>query len=205
MAPPKEKPKMQAEMFESADIDDNHGVPTSANQYERRTKGGYKLDEAISSLQKFVRRGMEYEACWMGKELCESGFEQYCWRRVLCIAVEDCFGDPMVPVIAWADCEIYFHFKKTSRSDPHLCLTHALLYMCRCKKSRETDHLACTILRDRANGIRLDIPDFCLDKHTRQGRAMGRGQFHFWDEASKLENEVPGKWKFEPKNDHKPW
>ncbi|MDB6019677.1 MAG: hypothetical protein JWR19_4166 [Pedosphaera sp.] len=34
-----------------------------------------------------------------------------------------------------------------------------------------------------------EVLDVALDKHTKRGRAMGRGFKHFFDEAAKIENE----------------
>ena len=33
----------------------------------------------------------------------------------------------------------------------------------------------------------LEVPDYAIDKHTARGRAMGRGDLHFWQEGAKLE------------------
>jgi len=38
---------------------------------------------------------------------------------------------------------------------------------------------------------KLDIPDYALDKHTKRGREMGRGDLHFWTEGCKIENRPP--------------
>ena len=37
---------------------------------------------------------------------------------------------------------------------------------------------------------RIEIPDYALDIHTRRGKAMGRTIRYFFDEGSKLSNEV---------------
>ena len=41
-------------------------------------------------------------------------------------------------------------------------------------------------------GLRREIPDYSLDRHTRRGTAMGRGLEHWAEEGCQLANEVRG-------------
>ena len=68
---------------------------------------------------------------------------------------------------------------------------HAILTLCRSPKSREVDEF-CNwhIIAYNKTGEVLDTPDYALDKHTKRGKALGRGMKHFWEVGSKLENDV---------------
>jgi replication-associated recombination protein RarA len=67
-----------------------------------------------------------------------------------------------------------------------------ILYLCRSPKSREGDDFTWYIMERRKRQWHLEIPDVALDYHTERGRKMGRGQTHWFEEASKLENAVGG-------------
>jgi len=64
-----------------------------------------------------------------------------------------------------------------------LQLVHAVLLLARARKSRIVDHALIAISADET--VR-EIPDVALDKHTKRGRAMGRGREHFWTDGSLL-------------------
>jgi len=64
------------------------------------TVHGYPLDEAVSALQKCVRRSMVDEALWWAMEMNKSGFAAYCYRRLMVIANEDIgIADHFAPVL----------------------------------------------------------------------------------------------------------
>ena len=58
-------------------------------KWEPKLIGNYEFDEVASSLQKMIRRGKEYEACYWSYALHQSGFGQYLWRRLSIICCED--------------------------------------------------------------------------------------------------------------------
>ena len=69
-------------------------------------------------------------------------------------------------------------------------LVHAILLLVRAKKSRVVDHALCVYYNiDRNDPVnRIELHDFCHDKHTRKGKELGRGFEHFFKEGIKLEN-----------------
>ena len=60
-----------------------------SEQFNPMTKGGYNLYHVVSAFQKYVRRGMEHEAMYMGTEMLISGFHKYAWYRMRVIASEE--------------------------------------------------------------------------------------------------------------------
>ena len=55
---------------------------------ELHTPGGYRTDEATSSMQKELRRGREREALFWATELARAGYTNYVWKRLRIIATE---------------------------------------------------------------------------------------------------------------------
>ena len=51
-----------------------------------RTVRGYQLSEVVSAMQKAIRRGDARVAGYFAIEMFESGFDQYCWRRLLTVS-----------------------------------------------------------------------------------------------------------------------
>lgn len=145
-------------------------------KWELKLIGGYKFDEVTSAMQKMIRRGNEYEACFFGYILHQSGFGAYVWRRLSIIACEDIgLGEPMTPVIidslasSWE--KLHKHNKLPSQ-DKFLLVVEALLYMCRAKKSRENDSLSNLIEENWKLGNRLEIPELAKDPHTDVGKEI---------------------------------
>ncbi len=159
--------------------------------YKQTSKKGYDLSEVISALQKCVRRGLEAEAMYWTVELYESGFDEYCWKRLRIMASEDVgLAEPLMPASIAALYQLYQELKK--KKDEHqrperLPLTHAVFLLCRARKSRVIDN-ALVHFWGSHNETRLEVPDFALDKHTARGRTMGRGFGHFLEVGAHLEN-----------------
>lgn len=158
---------------------------------ELKTEKGYPLFEVTSALQKSIRRGLYEDALFWAIEL-ETKFRAYLWQRLTIIAYEDVGpADPMVPM-AIEQYRQSYEFLRTNAKRPaeRLVLTNAILLLCMAKKTRLADDL-CVVMyrRHEHEDLRLEVPDYALDKHTRRGRAMGRGNEHFLLEASKLVNE----------------
>jgi replication-associated recombination protein RarA len=151
-------------------------------------KGGWELrivtnqpfDEVTSALQKCIRRGLEYEACWWAYLLYASGYGDYTYRRLSIIASEDIGnGDPQATILVSSlreSCERLHKHNKDYSLDKFLFIAQAILYMCRCSKSREADNLANLIEEDFKSGKRLEIPVFAQDPHTGLGR-QAEGSF----------------------------
>ncbi len=70
-----------------------------------------------------------------------------------------------------------------------LVLANTVLYLCRAKKSREADHFQCVVNQRRdQQGWRIPIPDYAKDKHTAEGKALGRGWDHWFTEGCYLDD-----------------
>jgi hypothetical protein len=70
-----------------------------------------------------------------------------------------------------------------------LFMVQAALMIVRAPKSRIVDHATLWALDTMEL---LEIPDWCLDRHTRRGRQMGRGRPHFWEEGALLADTETG-------------
>lgn len=152
-----------------------------AGYYEPKLVDGWKWDEVASSLQKSIRRGLEYEACYFAYIFHISGYDGYLWRRLATITSEDIGnGNPNAILVLNA--------LKNSREDTHrsnkeptldkfLFFIHAIIFLCRGLKSRENDNLANLIEEQYKTGLRLEIPSYAKDSHTEVGRKCEYGRF----------------------------
>ena len=118
-------------------------------------------------------------------------FEEKLWRRLLAISVEDVgFGETNAPVVINAINQIRKNFPYADGDRP-LFFVHAVRDLVSRKKDRTSDNLKNIVKLESAHGRIPEIPDFAFDRHTEQGRAMGRDFKHFLEEGSRLENELP--------------
>ena len=161
------------------------------NGYNLKTKKGYEFYEVASALQKSIRRNEEDNALYFTVELYESGYDEYIWKRLKIITSEDVgLAEPMMPATIQALYQSYLEQKKKKdeKNRPErLFLVHAVLLLCRAKKSRLVDW---TLIQNwnSHDESRLPIPEYAYDKHNAKGRAMGRGMEHFFKEGTLLEN-----------------
>jgi len=155
--------------------------------FQLKTEGGYNLDEVISSLQKTIRRGLEKEALFWAMELLPK-YEFYLWRRLKIISSEDIgIANPQAIILVQILSEQYFELRKRGDMGCLLMVANAILFLCRSKKTRLADHFICAMIQEREQGIlRMEIPDYALDMHTRSGKAQRRGLQHFKEEGAKL-------------------
>jgi hypothetical protein len=163
-----------------------------ADEHPRPTRRGIPFDEAASALQGCVRRGIEAEAVRYAVELEQSGYSAYVWRRIMVICSEDVgLAEPTMPAQIHALFEMAEYLrKKAGGGEPHrLMLVHAVLLLARARKSRIVD--TCLIWASREQEP-LDVPDFCLDIHTRRGREKRRFHRHFWEEKTLLADRETG-------------
>lgn len=158
-------------------------------QYQAKTQNGYNLMEAISALQKDIRRGNEEDAYYWALELAPQ-YEAYLWRRLIVIVNED-IGIANIPLLALVPQQraAYFEFRATRNGNgsAKLILATTLLALCRSPKSRIADEFNTVVEQDRRHGKRIDIPDYALDKHTGRGRKFGRDYEHWLKEGCRLE------------------
>lgn len=159
------------------------------SQYKIITKKGYEGSEVISALQKCIRRGLEREALFWAVELYDSGYGEWCFKRLRIMSSEDIgLAEPHISSEIWALYEMYREQakKKDDKNEPQrLFLTHAVIKLCRAKKSRLIDWALIWAWLSHPFK-RPSVPDFALDKHTERGRKLGRGFGHFFDEGTLL-------------------
>lgn len=147
----------------------------AGKHFTLRVIGDYEFDEVSSALQKMIRRGKEYEACYFAYLLHQSGYGEYLWRRLITITSEDIgSGDLYAPLIVNSLHQSWQAWHKHSKA-PELTkffmVVHAVLYLCRCGKNRENDNLLNLIHTHFEDGQRLEIPEIALDVHTAKGKA----------------------------------
>lgn len=162
--------------------------------YQLKTRRGYDFFECSSTFQKAVRRGDEKVALFFAVELYLSGYDAYLWKRMRVIVSEDVgLAYPMTPAIIESLYRTYMDLKpKKADSKKHpekLMLIHAVLFLCRVKKSRLVDW---TVIAEFSSHEeeRMAIPDYAYDMHNITGRKMGRGLDHFFGEGTSLFNHV---------------
>ena len=160
------------------------------------TRRGFAFDQAASALQKSVRRGQEEDAVYFALELSDSGYTAYVWRRLLVITSEDVgLAEPTMPATIHALHQAALTLEAKRKGSGRLPLVHAVLLLSRAKKSRIVDH---ALIAFSADETVWPVPDVAVDKHTKRGRAMGRGREHFFEEGSLLANVETGELEHEP-------
>lgn len=160
------------------------------------TVHGFPADHVISALQKEIRRGNTENAALLAYEmiLTSPAMEDYLWHRLQVISVEDIgFGDPSAPVLIRS---LFEMTKACDRSvgERKLYAIHAVRYLCQCDKDRSSDEMVNWIIHAIENGSATPvIPDYALDMHTAAGQKKGRGRRYFFEEASRINPELPGR------------
>lgn len=161
-----------------------------------RTVHDLPADQVISALQKEIRRGNTENAALLAYEmvLTSPELEDYLWKRLLVIAVEDVgFGDVMAPVLLNALHQAVLGFER-SMGERKLFAIHAVRYLCGSRKDRTSDEMINWMIQGVASGaLRPTIPDYALDMHTAAGQAMGRGRRYFFEVGAQLNPELPGR------------
>lgn len=147
-------------------------------------RNGHPLGQAISALQKDIRRGNEYEAMYWALELAPF-FEVYLWKRLKVIVNEDIgIANPQLLMLVPIQAKVYMDFREEGRDgSARLVLANVILLMCRSPKTRIADTFQCVVAQDREKGKTIEIPDYALDKHTGAGKRMGRGVQHWREEG----------------------
>jgi hypothetical protein len=114
------------------------------------SRGGFRMDEITSALQKSIRRGDERRALWWATELDLSGYGSHAWKRLTVITSED-VGLAWLegPAVIHALHEAWVAEKKAAGKDARpgvgmLYLVHSVIALCRAPKSRVVDN-ACNL------------------------------------------------------------
>ncbi|HWP59505.1 MAG TPA: hypothetical protein VNL14_16555 [Candidatus Acidoferrales bacterium] len=135
---------------------------------------------------------MEEEAMFWALEL-EEVYPQYLWHRLQVIACEDIGpANPQLIVLVHSLKEMYFEMvARPGQASELLCLSNAILAMCRSEKSRLADNFLTVVHQERIQkNLKLEVPDYALDKHTLKGKQQGRGWDHFNKVSSHIENKT---------------
>jgi replication-associated recombination protein RarA len=153
------------------------------------TPHGHDAYEAVSALQKAIRRGDAEGACYWAWQLEAAGLGAWLWARLRVIDSEDCAVDPHLPATIEALHGRYRDFARNRKGDALLVVLHAVVLLAEAPKSRLPCWMA--VAMDGGAVPKREVPDHALDRHTRRGKAMGRGWEQFWSEASHLEHHRP--------------
>ena len=159
------------------------------------TQRGYDFYEVASALQKSIRRGDVRLAGYMALELFPR-YAEYCWKRLLTISAEDCYGVITKEIMALYEA---FHIinkgKKSNEFKGRIFISKAVILLCQCKHNRDADLLSNYIydkkydISDeeidklfeevRAEGM-MDIPEYVYDVHTLAGKKRGKTKKDFF-------------------------
>jgi len=161
-------------------------LKTSSPRERPVTKNGYPLDETISAMHKEVRLGNEEMAVFWALESSTIA-PGYTWKRVVIQVSEDVgIADPEAvrTVIALAGGWEFCKWLSRWFVDPE-ALVHAVIVMCRAKKSSEVDDLKTLVQLRVKNGWRPEVPEYAVDVHTARGKKMGKKDWKDWYEFRK--------------------
>lgn len=175
-------------------------------KYELKTVRGYDFYQVSSSLQKAIRRGDKLLAGYFALELFASGYSKYVWKRLYTISAEDIYE----PVTAEIDglyrgfCLVNDKKNLDGKEKGRIFISKAVVLLCDCKKSRETDHLQCltydkhilinkeeieNYLKEVDDMENVPIPDYAFDVHTLIGKRHGKTKIDFFiEEHNALSN-----------------
>lgn len=165
--------------------------------------GDYELDEVVSALQKEIRRGFHERAFYWAVTMINNGYEDYLWRRLMVILGEDVgYHDLLVApfVVAMYQANEIATSKATEKpkTDTNF-VANAIFAMCKAVKTRVGCDLDEYVGYCIDHGLKLEIPPYALDMHTRRGREEGellgddgtRGNQLFEKEGRKIHPEAP--------------
>ncbi len=148
------------------------------------TPDGHDFFEALSALQKSVRRNKEGDALYWAYQLSQFN-PKALWNRLKVFASEEVgLASPETVLLVRALYDNWQDIAEKDSGERGLFIAHAVVALCRAKKSSLAVNAACimTVLPKR------EIPDYALDRHTHRGKTLGRGWDHFFDEGAHREN-----------------
>jgi replication-associated recombination protein RarA len=165
----------------------------------------YDYWEAMSAFQKSIRRCDEQQALFWGTELLIGGAAAQAWARMLIICSEDIgLADTATTVRVGQLHAQWKALSKEAKADQgRLFYVEAILLLVRADKSRLVDSAVwaycggerakqeipeCAKNLFDCERLKMPIPDWALDMHTRRGREMGRGADHFYEVGARLAN-----------------
>ena len=161
-----------------------------------KTQRGYDFYEVASALQKSIRRGDVKLAGYMALELFPQ-YAEYCWKRLLTISAEDCYGLVTQEIKSLYDS---YHVINAGRKSYDLkgriFISKAVIVLCTCKHNRDADLLSnyvydkkCTLTDEQIEELfaevrsePMTIPEYVYDVHTRKGKMNGKTKSDFFRE-----------------------
>lgn len=168
-----------------------------------RTQRGYDFYEVASALQKSIRRGDVKIAGFMALELFPR-YAEYCWKRLLTISAEDCYGVITKEITALYDAfQIINKGKSGEGLKGRVFISKAVILLCECRHNRDADLLS-NYIYDKKYGITDDqidayfdeirkenvrVPEYVYDVHTLKGKKRGKTKADFFrEEEAALSN-----------------
>ena len=162
-----------------------------------KTIHGHDLSVVVSALQKAIRRGDARLAGYFALEMWTSGYGAYCWRRLLTVSAEDCWGVITQEILALQ--QAYDQINRGAKKQDgrpargRIFLAKAVLLLCAAKKCRDPDHLTNYVYdRELVDAQQLvaaimeakaePIPEYAYDVHTAQGKRRGKTKAQFFQE-----------------------
>lgn len=172
-------------------------------KYELKTINGYDFYEVASALQKSIRRGDTKIAGFMALELFPK-YSEYCWKRLLTISAEDCYGIITKEIKALYDS--FWVINKRNKGDlkGRVFISKAVILLSEAKHNRDADLLSNYIYDKRVSlkdeeiekyfeevrKEKIDIPEYVYDVHTLKGKMRGKTKRDFFiEEQNSLHNE----------------
>lgn len=158
------------------------------------TQRGYDFYEVASALQKSIRRGDVRLAGYMALELFPK-YSEYCWKRLLTISAEDCYGIITKEIMALYEAfKVINKGKKAEELKGRIFISKAVILLCQAKHNRDADILSNYIydkkyelsdeqieeLFEEVREERAEIPEYVYDVHTLKGKISGKTKADFF-------------------------
>ena len=169
------------------------------------TPRGYDLFEVASALQKSIRRSDVKLAGYMALELFPK-YANYCWKRLLTISAEDCFGLITQEIKALYDSFLIINKgKKVEDLKGRIFISKAVIILCTCNHNRDADVLQNYIydkkhlisddeierLMQEVRSEMAELPEYVYDVHTMKGKRNGKTKVDFFvEEEAALTNKT---------------
>ncbi len=156
---------------------------------------GFKCDELISALQKYIRRGNLTEALLVAREMYETSpeLEIHLWNRLLVISASDCNDGTFTQTSIVESLNRVGMRMQRGTGERWLFIVQAVRYLVTISKDMTTDEICMWTRHTMNNHLREPvIPDYAIDIHTEAGRSKGRGVAHFLKDGTVITNRFEG-------------
>ena len=139
-----------------------------------------------SALIKSIRRSLVDDAIYWSAVLHQLGFAKAVWWRLMIHCSEDIgVADPHLPANIRALYDNYMSLMSANQQDSAIIVyTHAVMLMAQAEKNRAVDNAVICYYKKPL--VPREVPDYALDHHVAEGRALGRDVRFFMHESSRL-------------------